>query len=66
MEGDAVEGPVVCVSREEVLQALNETTPGKVPGPSEASLELIAASRGGRIQVMAEICKSFLWIWNAN
>ena len=24
MEGDAVEGPVVCVSREEVLQALNE------------------------------------------
>ena len=23
-EGDAVEGPVVCVSREEVLQALNE------------------------------------------
>ena len=24
VEGDAVEGPVVCVSREEVLQALNE------------------------------------------
>ena len=25
VEGDTVEGPVVCVSREEVLQALNET-----------------------------------------
>ena len=24
VEGDVVEGPVVCVSREEVLQALNE------------------------------------------
>ena len=24
VEGDAVEGPVVCVSREEVLQSLNE------------------------------------------
>ena len=23
-EGDAIEGPVICVSREEVLQALNE------------------------------------------
>ena len=26
VEGDAVEGPVVCVSREEVLQALNENS----------------------------------------
>ena len=33
VEGDAVEGPVVCVSREEVLQALNELKTGKVPGP---------------------------------
>ena len=24
VEGDAVEGPVVCVSRDEVLQAINE------------------------------------------
>ena len=29
VEGDAVEGPVVCVSREEVLQALNEMKKGK-------------------------------------
>ena len=29
---------------------------GKAPGPSEASLELIAASGGVGIHVMAEIC----------
>ena len=38
MEGDAVQGPVVCVSREEVLQALNEMKTGKAPEPSEVSL----------------------------
>ena len=35
MEGDAVEGPVVCVSREEVLQTLNEMKTGKAPGPTD-------------------------------
>ena len=35
VEGDAVEGPVVCVSREEVLQAIDEIKTGKAPGPSE-------------------------------
>ena len=29
VEGDAVEGPVVCVSREDVSQALNEMKTGK-------------------------------------
>ena len=58
MEGDAVEGPVVCISRELVLQALNETKTGKAPGLSEVSLELIAASGGVRNQVLAEICQS--------
>ena len=57
VQGDAAEGPVVCVSREEVLQALNEMKTGKVPGPSEVSLELIANSGGVRFQVMAEICQ---------
>ena len=33
VEGDAVEGPVVCVGREEVLQALNEMKTGKKTGP---------------------------------
>ena len=47
VEGDALEGPVVCVSREEVLQALSEMKTRKAPGPSEVSLELIAAS--GRV-----------------
>ena len=57
VEGDAVEGPVVCVSREEVLQALNKMKTGKALDPSEVSLELIAASGGVGIQVMAEICQ---------
>ena len=57
VEGDTV-GPVVSVSREEVLQASNEMKTRKAPGPSEVSLELIAASRGIGIQVMAEICQS--------
>ena len=66
MEGDAVEGPVVCVSREDVLQALSEMKTGKAPGPSKVSLELIAVSGGVGTQVMAEICQSPRWIWNAN
>ena len=57
---DVVEGPAVFVSREEVLQALNEMKTGKALGPSEVSLELIAASGGVLIQVMAEICQNIL------
>ena len=59
-EGDTVEGPVVCGSREEVLQAINEMKTGKAPGHSEVSLELIAASRGVGIQVMAKIHQRIL------
>ena len=58
MKGDVVEVPVVCVSREEVLQALNYVKKGKAPGPSEVSLYLIAASNEVGIQVMVEICQS--------
>ena len=46
VEGDALEGPVVCVNREEMLQVLNEMKTGKAPGHSEVSPELIAASGG--------------------
>ena len=60
VEGDVVEGPVVCVSIEEVLQALHEMRTGKAPEPSEISLELIAASRGVGIQLMAEMCQKVL------
>ena len=55
VEGDAVEGPVVHVNREEVLQALNEMKTGKAPGSSKVSLEFIAASQGVGIKVMVEI-----------
>ena len=37
VEGDAVEGPVVCVGREEVLQALNEIKTGIAPGHSSVT-----------------------------
>ena len=60
VEGDAAEGPVVCVSREEVLQALIEMKTGKGPGPSEVSLESIAASGRVGIQVMGETCQKVL------
>ena len=60
VEGDAVEDPVVCANREEMLQALKEVRTGKAPGPSEISLELIAASGGVEIQVMVEICQKVL------
>ena len=63
VEGDAVEGPAVCVSREKVLQASNAMKTGEVSEPSEVSLELIAASGGVGIQVMAEFPG---WIWNAS
>ena len=39
VEGYAVEGAVVCVSREEVLQALNDRKTRISPGPSEISLD---------------------------
>ena len=44
-------------------KALNER---KNPGPSEVSIELIAASGGVGIQVMVEICQSPRRIWNAS
>ena len=43
-----------------MLQELNEMKTGKAPGPSEASLELNAASGGVGIQVMIEICQKVL------
>ena len=66
VEGDAVEGSVVCVGREEVLQALNEIKTGKVPGPSEISLQFISDSGKVGIQVMTKICQRAIWIWNVS
>ena len=50
VEGDAVEGPVDRVSRQEVLQELNEMKTGNATGPSEESQDLMAASGGVGIQ----------------
>ena len=44
VKGDAAEGSVECVSRDEMVQALNEMKTGKAPGPSDVSLELIATN----------------------
>ena len=38
VEGEAVEGPVVCVSGEEVLQALSEMKTGEDPGPFNSAV----------------------------
>ena len=62
------------MSREEALQALNEMKTGKALGLSKVLLvvvlvvvlELIAASGGVKIQVIAEICQSPRWILNAS
>ena len=47
VDRDAVQGPVVCVSRDEVQQTLYEMQTVNAPGPSDVSLELIATS--GRV-----------------
>ena len=49
-----------------MLQALIEMRTGIAFGPSEISLELIVASGGVGIQVMAEIRLRPGWIWNAS
>ena len=49
VEGDAVEGPVVCASREEVLQALNKNKTGKEPGLSIGSKYGGSSLQGKRI-----------------
>ena len=66
VEGDAVKSPLVCVSREEVVQTLDKMVSGKSPGPSDVSLELTATKGNVALQVMAEICQSRRWIWNAS
>ena len=54
---DAVEGPVDAISGDEMAQELNELKAGKATGPSDVSMELIAAVGVG-IKVMAELCQS--------
>ena len=66
VEGDA-EGPVVCISRAEVLQALNEMKTGKASGPSEVWLELIVASGGSKYSSHdLNMSEGPRWILNAH
>ena len=60
MQADLVEGPVERVSREEVVKALGKMKAGKAAGPSEVSVEMIAASGEIGIDVMVELCQSVL------
>ena len=62
VEGDAVICLVDCVSREEVVQTLGEVKTENVSGLIYVPLDLITASGGVKILVMAEICQSPRWI----
>ena len=59
VEGDAVEGTVVCASREEVLQALNEVKRGKALDLQKYHWSWLLLVGVG-IQVMAEISQKVL------
>ena len=60
MEADLVEGPVERVSQEEVVKGMGEMKVGKAAGPSEVSVEMIAASGEIGIGVMVELCQGVL------
>ena len=60
VEADLVEGLVERVSREEVVKAMGEMKAGKAAGPSEVSVEMIAAKEDIRIGVMVELCQGVL------
>ena len=60
VEADLVEGPVERISQEEVVKAMGEMKAGKAAGPSEASVEIIAASEEIGIGVMVELCQGVL------
>ena len=55
-----MEGPVERVSQEEVVKTIGEMKVGKAAGPSEVSVEMIAASGEIGISVMVELCQGML------
>ena len=57
---DLVEGPAERVSWEEVVKAIREMKAGKAIGPSEVSVEMIAASGEIGTDVMMELCQGML------
>ena len=60
VEGDAVECPLDCVCRDEVVQVINRMKSVKAPGPSDVSLELISPSGEVGFMVMTELCQRVL------
>ena len=54
VEGDAVEGPLDSVSREEMVQAMREMKNGKASGPSDESAELITACEEVGIEMLVK------------
>ena len=60
VEAHLVEGPVERARREKVVKAMGEMKAGKAAGPSEVSVEMIAASGEIRIGVMVELCQGVL------
>lgn len=57
VEADLVEGPVERVSQ---MKTMGGTKAGKAAGPSEVSVEMIAASGEIGIAVMVELCQGVL------
>ena len=61
VQADLVERPAVeRVSREGVVKALGKMKARKAAGPSEVSVEMIAASGEIGIDLMVELCQSVL------
>ena len=60
VETGVVEGPVEKVARNEIVQAMQKMKSGKASGPSEVSVEMIAASGEIRMKVMRELCQRVL------
>ena len=60
VEADLVEGQLERVSLKEVVKMMGKMKAGKAGGPSEVSVEMIAASGDIVIGVMVELCQGVL------
>ena len=54
-----VEGPIEVVQKTEVAEAIKAMKPGKAPGPTGLSADMLKAAGEPTIQVMTNICRSF-------
>ena len=60
VEADAVEGPVFCVSREEVRKAVSDMKDCKAGGISGIVAEQLKGSEMLGVDVMTELCNDML------